>query len=171
MEPSLHASAHHDALASSPQASWWSLKKQFKGVFHNVSRVIDCVSCQKCRLHAKVTMLGYGTALKLLLLPPELFPTSVSRDEVAALFNTLHKFSSAITHVKELTELSYARYYAADGPAAAAAAAAATATATATASSTPAAEATAVADGVALKPSPMPSPRRPSRQVASGPLA
>ncbi len=36
------------------QASWWSLKKQFKGVFHNVSRVIDCVSCQKCRLHAKV---------------------------------------------------------------------------------------------------------------------
>ncbi|KOO31387.1 ero1-like protein precursor fumarate reductase, partial [Chrysochromulina tobinii] len=97
------------------QASWWSLKKQFKGVFHNVSRVIDCVSCQKCRLHAKVTMLGYGTALKLLLLPPELFPTSVSRDEVAALFNTLHKFSSAITHVKELTELRYARYYAADG--------------------------------------------------------
>lgn len=36
------------------QAPWWSLKKQFKGVFHNVSRVLDCVSCQKCRLHAKV---------------------------------------------------------------------------------------------------------------------
>ena len=60
-------------------------------------------------------------------------------------------------------------------PAAAAAAAAAAATAataaTATASSTPAAEATAVADGVALTPTPMPSPRRPSRQAASGPLA
>jgi hypothetical protein len=63
-------------------------------------------------------------------------------------------------------------------PAAAAAAAAATAAAaaaataaTATASSTPAAEATAVADGVALTPTPMPSPRRPSRQAASGPLA
>ena len=58
-------------------------------------------------------------------------------------------------------------------PAAAAAAAAAAATAataaTATASSTPSAEATAVADGVAL--TPMPSPRRPSRQAASGPLA
>ena len=35
------------------QASWWSLKKQFKSVFHNVSTVLDCVSCQKCRLHAK----------------------------------------------------------------------------------------------------------------------
>ena len=49
---------------------WWSLKKQFKGVFHNISRVIDCVSCQKCKLHAKVTMLGLGSALKMLLLPP-----------------------------------------------------------------------------------------------------
>ena len=59
---------------------WWSLKKQFKGVFHNVSKVLDCVPCQKCRLHAKVTMLGYGTALKMLLLPPELFVTAFSRD-------------------------------------------------------------------------------------------
>jgi len=98
------------------QASWWSLKKQFKGVFHNVSRVIDCVSCQKCRLHAKVTMLGYGTALKMLLLPPELLPTSFSRDEVVALFNTLHKFSTAILHVKELTALAYERYYSNDAP-------------------------------------------------------
>ena len=32
---------------------WWSLRKQFKGVFHNVSTVLDCVSCQKCRLHAR----------------------------------------------------------------------------------------------------------------------
>lgn len=54
------------------QASWWSLKKQFKSVFQNVSTVIDCVSCQKCRLHAKVTMLGFGAALKMLLLPHEL---------------------------------------------------------------------------------------------------
>ena len=45
-------------------------------------------------------MLGYGSALKLLLLPPELLPSSLSRDEIVALFNTLHKFSSAIDHVK-----------------------------------------------------------------------
>ncbi len=80
-------------------------------------------------------MLGYGTALKMLLLPPELLPNSLSRDEVAALFNTLHKFSSAIAHVKELTELRYAQYYAADRPAAAAAAAAAAATAASAAAS------------------------------------
>ena len=44
-------------------------------------------------------MLGYGTALKMLLLPPELFPNSFTRDEVVALFNTLAKFSSAIVQV------------------------------------------------------------------------
>ena len=91
---------------------WWSLKKQFKGVFHNVSKVLDCVSCQKCRLHAKVTMLGYGTALKMLLLPPELFATAFTRDEIVALFNTLAKFSSSIVHVRELTEMLYNDYYA-----------------------------------------------------------
>jgi len=89
------------------QAPWWSLKKQFKGVFHNVSRVLDCVSCQKCRLHAKVTMLGFGAALKMLLLPPELLATAFSREEIVALFNTLAKFSSAIHYVKYLTQMQY----------------------------------------------------------------
>ena len=93
------------------QAEWWSLKKQFKGVFHNVSTVLDCVSCQKCRLHAKVTMLGLGTALKMLLVPAELLPTSVTRDEVVALVNTLAKFSTALHYVKELTQMTYAAYF------------------------------------------------------------
>jgi hypothetical protein len=66
------ASTPRLASRAPPQASWWSLKKQFKSVFHNVSTVIDCVACQKCRLHAKVTMLGFGAALKMLLLPHEL---------------------------------------------------------------------------------------------------
>ena len=88
--------------SASQISPWWSLKKQFKGVFHNISRVIDCVSCQKCRLHAKVTMLGFGAALKLLLLPQELLPTATTRNEIVALFNTLHSFSAALIYVKVL---------------------------------------------------------------------
>lgn len=161
------------------QASWWSLKKQFKSVFQNVSTVIDCVSCQKCRLHAKVTMLGFGAALKMLLLPHELIQVrpglarsqagpgrlgrewgagsarweargvkrrpmwgwsrgecrrgtwarlgrpirncplravpqaSISRDELVAFVNTLNKFSSAIAHVKELTQARISRAHSA----------------------------------------------------------
>ena len=55
-------------------------------------------------------MLGFGSALKMLLLPPELLPTSFTRDEIVALFNTLAKFSSAIHYVKYLTQLQYELY-------------------------------------------------------------
>lgn len=37
-----------------------SLKKQFKGVFRNISTILDCVDCQRCKLHAKLQLLGIG---------------------------------------------------------------------------------------------------------------
>ena len=40
---------------------------------------MDCISCQKCRLHGKIQLLGIGTALKILLLPEHLISTSLSR--------------------------------------------------------------------------------------------
>jgi len=73
-----------------------SLKSQFKGVFHNISEVMDCISCQKCKLHGKLQLLGLGTALKVLLLPEHLHATALSRAEVVALVNTIAKFSHAI---------------------------------------------------------------------------
>ena len=79
--------------ASSPVAE---LKSQFKGVFHNISEVMDCISCQKCKLHGKLQLLGLGTALKVLLLPEHLHATALSRSEVVALVNTVAKFSHAI---------------------------------------------------------------------------
>lgn len=56
-----------------------TLKRQFKGVFQNISSVMDCISCQKCKLHGKLQLLGLGTALKILLLPEQLISTSLSR--------------------------------------------------------------------------------------------
>ena len=81
------------------------LKTKFKGVFQNVSAVLDCVSCQKCRLHGKIQLLGMGTALKMLLLPEALIASSVTRAELVALFNTLHKFGKAIRAVPHLIDL------------------------------------------------------------------
>ena len=85
--------------ASSPVAE---LKSQFKGVFHNISEVMDCISCQKCKLHGKLQLLGLGTALKVLLLPEHLHATALSRSEVVALVNTVAKFSHAILAAPEL---------------------------------------------------------------------
>ena len=73
-----------------------TLKAQFKGVFHNISDVMDCVSCQKCKLHGKLQLLGLGTALKVLLLPEDMHAAALSRAEIVALVNTVAKFSRAI---------------------------------------------------------------------------
>jgi hypothetical protein len=52
-------------------------------------------------------LMGIGTALKILLLPEaDLKATSLKREEVVALFNTLFKLSHAIDSLDFLTELS-----------------------------------------------------------------
>ena len=76
-----------------------ALKTSFKGVFQNISSVLDCVTCQKCKLHGKVVLMGLGTALKILLSPPDVLQQQniLEPIEVVALINSIGKFSSAIT--------------------------------------------------------------------------
>jgi flavocytochrome c len=81
-----------------------SLQQNFKGVFHNVSSILDCVQCQQCKLHGKMAMLGYGTALKILFVKnPE--NLALERNEIVALINTVAKLSESIRHVRELTNM------------------------------------------------------------------
>src|SRR5262249_33034822 len=42
------------------------LKEDFRNRFRNVSRLMDCVGCDKCRLWGKIQTNGLGTALKVL---------------------------------------------------------------------------------------------------------
>lgn len=75
------------------------IKKQFKAHFRNISRIMDCVTCEKCRLHGKIQMLGVGTALKILL---DDKPLDLSRNEILALINMLGKLSNSIRIVQEI---------------------------------------------------------------------
>lgn len=85
-----------------------SLQQNFKGVFHNISSILDCVQCQQCKLHGKMAMLGYGAALKVLFMKS---PTALNleRNEVVALVNTIAKFSESIREVRELTHMYLAQ--------------------------------------------------------------
>eukprot|EP00531_Pseudo-nitzschia_arenysensis_P017151 CAMPEP_0116122814 /NCGR_PEP_ID=MMETSP0329-20121206/4414_1 /TAXON_ID=697910 /ORGANISM="Pseudo-nitzschia arenysensis, Strain B593" /LENGTH=1127 /DNA_ID=CAMNT_0003616685 /DNA_START=306 /DNA_END=3689 /DNA_ORIENTATION=- len=80
------------------------LRESFKGVFHNISSILDCVQCQQCKLHGKLTMLGYGTALKILFVksPKNLI---LERNEVVALINTAGRLSENLVEVRELTTM------------------------------------------------------------------
>eukprot|EP00814_Leptocylindrus_danicus_P018813 CAMPEP_0116024346 /NCGR_PEP_ID=MMETSP0321-20121206/12251_1 /TAXON_ID=163516 /ORGANISM="Leptocylindrus danicus var. danicus, Strain B650" /LENGTH=1140 /DNA_ID=CAMNT_0003496037 /DNA_START=68 /DNA_END=3490 /DNA_ORIENTATION=+ len=85
----------------------YTLQENFKGVFHNVSSILDCVQCQQCKLHGKMTMLGYGAALKILLTPEELISTSLTRNEIVAFINTIAKMSESMKEVRELAHLYF----------------------------------------------------------------
>lgn len=41
------------------------LKEQFVGKFHNISRIMDCVGCEKCKMWGKLETLGIGTVRHL----------------------------------------------------------------------------------------------------------
>jgi len=78
-----------------------NLQHNFKGVFHNVSSILDCVQCHQCKLHGKMAMLGYGAAMKVLFMQSPV----LERNEIVALINTIAKFSESIRHVRELTNM------------------------------------------------------------------
>jgi ERO1-like protein beta len=80
-----------------------SLKEDFRNRFRNVSRIMDCVGCDKCRLWGKLQTAGYGAALKVLF---EFENNSdeipvLKRTELVALFNTLARISSSLEAVNE----------------------------------------------------------------------
>jgi len=43
-----------------------ALKMEFRDHFRNITKIMDCVGCEKCRLWGKVQTSGLGTALKVL---------------------------------------------------------------------------------------------------------
>jgi len=83
-----------------------ALKKEFKRVFRAVSDLVNCVKCQKCRLHGKMQLAGVGAALKLLLVP-EVTTETLTREELVAMFNTVQKLSKAISLVDSLNALAH----------------------------------------------------------------
>lgn len=77
------------------------LQIEFRERFRNISRIMDCVSCEKCRLWGKLQILGIGTAIKILLTPSQelLHKHLLNRQEVIALINVLHQFSKSIEFI------------------------------------------------------------------------
>lgn len=79
------------------------LKEDFRNRFRNVSRLMDCVGCDKCRLWGKLQTAGYGAALKVLF---EFDETKngenphLRRTELVALVNTLARISHSLMAVR-----------------------------------------------------------------------
>ena len=72
------------------------LKSAFRDRFKNITRIMDCVGCSKCKLWGKLQVQGIGTALKILFSKRKTGHLILTRREVVALFNVLGRFSSSI---------------------------------------------------------------------------
>jgi flavocytochrome c len=83
---------------------------EFKKAFRKISRMVNCVSCHRCKLHARVAMHGIGVGIKILLTPNAALVTkALTRDDIVALVNTLHKFSESIHFSNEMISSYYAK--------------------------------------------------------------
>ncbi|KAL3944603.1 MAG: hypothetical protein SGBAC_001315 [Bacillariaceae sp.] len=69
-------------------------------------RIVNCVQCNKCRLHGKIAMMGLSTALQVLIGGPNgtvQDSSKIRRVELAALVTTLYKASRAIDLSQKMT--------------------------------------------------------------------
>ncbi|XP_019501695.1 PREDICTED: ERO1-like protein alpha [Hipposideros armiger] len=90
------------------------LKEEFRLHFRNISRIMDCVGCFKCRLWGKLQTQGLGTALKILFSEklianmPESGPSyefHLTRQEIVSLFNAFGRISTSVKELENFRNL------------------------------------------------------------------
>lgn len=70
----------------------------------NITRLTDCIECEKCRVWSKVQFRGLLAAMKVFLAPD----LSLTREEVVALVNTLRQLSESVKWNKLVREVDLA---------------------------------------------------------------
>ncbi|KAF8650430.1 hypothetical protein AX16_005233 [Volvariella volvacea WC 439] len=87
------------------------LKEEFKTHFRNVTRIMDCIGCDKCRLWGKIQTMGLATAMKILFeldekaLDPRTNSNLLQRAEVVALLNTLHRITESLEAYSDFRQM------------------------------------------------------------------
>ncbi|XP_039965693.1 ero1-like protein [Bactrocera tryoni] len=96
-------------------------KNEYKEKFRNISRIMDCVGCDKCRLWGKLQTQGLGTALKILYSEKLNVATEsglwerphieenplfkLSRTEIVSLFNAFGRLSNSIFEMENFRKV------------------------------------------------------------------
>lgn len=95
----------HDDVSS-------KLKDDFRSRFKNVTKIMDCVHCDRCRLWGKVQTTGYATSLKILFeidsqdeSGRQAVVDKLTKYELIALFNTFDRLSKSIESINNFEKL------------------------------------------------------------------
>lgn len=82
-----------------------NLKLQFRDSFRNISRIMDCVGCEKCKLWGKLQTSGLGTALKILFGSANVKAPFLTRMELVSLINVYWRISESVAYLGEFHKL------------------------------------------------------------------
>lgn len=74
---------------------------EFKMKFRNISSIIDCVACQKCKLHGKLQVYGMASMLKILF-EKNNENMNLKRNELIAYFNFSIKVFRSVNYLFEI---------------------------------------------------------------------
>ncbi|KAL0489339.1 ERO1-like protein alpha [Acrasis kona] len=87
-----------------------ALLDQMKSHFRNISSIMDCVACEKCKMWAKIEILGLATALKIVLADENELPGilgGIQRNEVIALINSFKQHAQSISDLQVFRDLRW----------------------------------------------------------------
>mmetsp|Transcript_17641 Transcript_17641/g.29799 ORF Transcript_17641/g.29799 Transcript_17641/m.29799 type:complete len:229 (+) Transcript_17641:763-1449(+) len=82
-----------------------ALMSELRDRFYNISRIFDCIGCDKCRFNGKVQIKGLGTAMKILFASEHELGKELEKQEIIALVQLLHRLSESLTYYQEFREL------------------------------------------------------------------
>jgi len=85
---------HFDETVMFQSGEGEELLASFKANFRNISLLMDCLGCERCKVWGKLQIQGIGTALKVITSNPS--ELSLSRHEVVALVNAFARVSTSI---------------------------------------------------------------------------
>lgn len=94
----------------------YSLKDDFRRRFKNVTKIMDCVHCDRCKLWGKVQTTGYATSLKILFELNEADESSkqrvvnkLTKFELISLVNTFNRLSTSVEAINNFEKMYYER--------------------------------------------------------------
>ncbi|AET41444.1 ER oxidoreductin Ecym_8157 [Eremothecium cymbalariae DBVPG len=88
------------------------MKDDFRTRFKNVTKIMDCVHCDRCRMWGKVQTTGYATSLKILFEidsndeeRKQHVVDKLTKYEVIALFNTFDRISKSVAFIANFEKM------------------------------------------------------------------
>ena len=89
-----------------------TLKDDFRRRFKNITKIMDCVHCDRCKLWGKVQTTGYATSLKILFeldesdeIKRQQVVNNLTKYELIALLNTFDRLSKSIESINNFERL------------------------------------------------------------------